>query len=381
MASPTLLRGCYDPALVKPRAPTTMNVAAMSGPERFAVALGKTPALVPLAMKEQVRAMVSPAGVAALSVALAAWAASHYFGVGFILDLMVVVGIGLTCLPLAWELMQAGFVLNRATTEGQLDEAAQHLANAIALVGVSAFTALVFAGAGKAAAGASAAVRTAANAGMTLRHYQAFKSVARTMNRIIAVRNTNPLSLNWIRRGFPAKPLGVNWHTSKSTGIVTVSTQKEAEAARQMGYYVVDADNLPKNLQGNVLKFDKSPDWPLEPGQIIDPDVAKPLVGDYDLLDVIDPKAMDELIVVWSEGGQPLLNKTSPEIEQVADAVNRLIGIRARVMHGPFAAVYDVTKAGDSLFFFPDGSVVPFTVAEIKAMYLAVGRKVVPIHR
>jgi hypothetical protein len=148
-----------------------------------------------------------------------------------------------------------------------------------------------------------------------------------------------------------------------------------------MGYYVVDSKGVPRDAAGFPLQLSAKPGWPVESGQIIDPDVLKPVVGDYDLLDVIDPSAWDELMIVWSEGGTPLLNKTNPEIEQIKDLINGAIGVRARVMHGPWAAVDDVADAGDSLFFYPDGSVVPFTAAEVKALYFAIGRKVFQVHR
>jgi hypothetical protein len=363
-----------------PRAP--INVAALSGPARFEEALRRAIWLVPAQMRAQVEAFLTPMTIVALAAALAAWVVSHYFAVGFILDLMLVLGIGMACVPLAWELMQAGWILKNATCESDLDEAAVHLANAIATVGVEGFSAVVFGAAGRAASAASAGARNmASKAGMTFSHYNAFASAATKMNRIIAVRMTNPASLPWIRQGFPAKPLGVHWHTSKATGIVTAVSPADIAAAKKMGYYVVDSKGVPRNAAGSPLQLPAKPGWPVEAGQIIDPDVLKPVVGDYDLLDVIDPSAWDELMIVWSEGGTPLLNKTNPEIEQIKDMINGAIGVRARVMHGPWAAVDDVADAGDSLFFYPDGSVVPFTAAEVKALYFAIGRKVFQVHR
>jgi hypothetical protein len=295
---------------------------------------------------------------------------------------MFVLGIGMTCLPLAWELVQAGWILKNATCESDLDEAAVHLANAIASVGVEAFGAVVFGAAGRAASAASSGARNmATKAGMTFSHYNAFASAASKMNRIIAVRMTNPACLKWIRLGFPAKPLSVKWKTSLATGIVTVLDSADIAAAKRMGYFVVDNKGVPRNSAGFPLQLPDKPGWPVEAGQIIDPDALKPVVGDYDLLDVIDPDTLDELMIVWSEGGTPLLNKTNPEIEQIAELVNGSIGDRARVMHGPWAGVADVADAGDSLLFFPDGSVIPFTAAEIKALYFGLGRKVFPVHR
>ena len=50
------------------------------------------------------------------------------------------------------------------------------------------------------------------------------------------------------------------------------------------------------------MKFDVDPEWPLEPGQVIHPSQKKPLVGDYDLLGVIDP---DAPLIPGSMGGIP----------------------------------------------------------------------------
>jgi hypothetical protein len=190
-----------------PRAP--LNVAALSGPRRFEEALWRAIPLVPAQMRAQVEAFLTPMTIVALGAALAAWVVSHYFAVGVILDLMLVLGIGMACVPLAWELMQAGWILKNATCESDLDEAAVHLANAIATVGVEGFSAVVFGAAGRAASAASAGARSlATKAGMTFTHFSAIASAATKMNRIIAVRMTNPKSLPWIRQGFPAKPLG-----------------------------------------------------------------------------------------------------------------------------------------------------------------------------
>jgi len=80
--------------------------------------------------------------------------------------------------------------------------------------------------------------------GMTQAHFSAFQQTAQEAQVIAVVRNANVVSPRLIEKGCPAKPLEIKFHTSETTGVVTAKTPAEVVTARQLGYYVVDADHI-----------------------------------------------------------------------------------------------------------------------------------------
>jgi hypothetical protein len=91
--------------------------------------------------------LLSPANLAILVGTLVVWAGSHAFGVGEAVDLVLLVGgvlfLGLAVFDVATELGNFLTVTSSARDDQDLDQAASHLARAIAIVGVAAFVALI----------------------------------------------------------------------------------------------------------------------------------------------------------------------------------------------------------------------------------------------
>ncbi len=108
---------------------------------------------VPAEMRNQFAAMISPANIAITGGVLAAWAGSHFFGVGEVADAVVgVIGAAM----LGWQAGQAAVEMGRyvviastAKTHSDLESAATHLANAVAIVGVTAIAMCIAKAAGK----------------------------------------------------------------------------------------------------------------------------------------------------------------------------------------------------------------------------------------
>ena len=75
----------------------------------------------------------------------------------------------------------------------------------------------------------------------------------------------------------------------------------------------VEGKLVARNGKGETLDLGTNPGWVMEKGQVIHPTQRKPLVGDYDLLGVIDPKAPGRNIAVAAEDGQVLKDWTNPE--------------------------------------------------------------------
>jgi hypothetical protein len=267
-----------------------------------------------------------------------------------------------------------------ATKPEDLEAAAARLANFVAVVGVAAFSAFMMKGAKMAAPTMRAAMATAAAGkfgGFTAKHYQFFQWVAKMENRIIAVRDTNPLSTQWIERGFPAKPIEIKIKTSKTTGIVTAVTKEEIAEARFRNFYVVDPDGVPRITAHRSLKLPEPLDWPLEPGQVIDPRQLKPLVGDYDLLGVIDPGSPGRNIVQATSNGKMLFDWSSPDVDRIRSILNSFMD-QPRVMHGSYDGFADVSTAGPVTVFFPDGSVTRLTSNQmVSIFYQWLGRRAV----
>ena len=221
--------------------------------------------------------------------------------------------------------------------------------------------------------------------GISSRHIHVFQRVAASnggMNRIIAVRFTNLKSTKWIDRGYPGKPMAVKIKTSDTTGIVTVhkggpkrTPLGEIEDTYKAGYYIVDADGIPRNGAGKALDLPSKTDWPLEPGQVIDAKLKKPLVGDYDLHSIIKPHNKGQNIVLHSENGVQVKDFSNTDIKKVAKALNDGMD-QPRVLHGAHDGYASLSKAGDGVVaFHPDGRIQVFNrISEMEDFFESIGR-------
>ena len=186
-------------------------------------------------MRAEFAALVTPTALGIMAGTLAVWGASQFFGIGEIIDaILVVVGaifLGKQIFDVAAELLDVINITRNATTQSDLDQAASHLAKVVAMIGVAALVALLMKGAGKGASklapriraslARAAAVAESRLGGMTRVHFSAFQEIAQKEGRILAVRNTNRACTPLIERGFPPKPIEIKIKTSKSSGIVT----------------------------------------------------------------------------------------------------------------------------------------------------------------
>ena len=203
-----------------------------------------------------------------------------------------------------------------------------------------------------------------AESGITFTHYGVFEQVARALDRVIIVRNTNTLSTPWIDLGYPPKPRSIKIKTSRRTGKVTSANPDEVKRARAakeessgLKFYVIDPDGYARNAEGAALpeRFNlASEEEQNEAGQVIHPVQKKALVGDYDLLAVLDPLAPGRNIVLAAENGEAVEDRLGPEVERVMNAVNPRLD-QPRIMHGAHDQFDDLVEGGSTVFF-PDGS-------------------------
>jgi hypothetical protein len=212
--------------------------------------------------------------------------------------------------------------------------------------------------------------------GMKESHFRIFQRVARDENLIVAVRNTNVKSVQWIEKKCPPKPKPLEpIHTDPVTGIVTAVGKEPIKLAHDAGFYVVDANGIARNAAGAELKLAPVPGWKPKPGEVIHPTQAKPIVGDYDLMGVIDPKNKGQVIagVPKEKGG----NWSNPQVDKVKARVNDLLraeGDQPRVMHGS-QDLYGKFKDGGVTVFMPDGQVLSYVTD--REFYAEIGRETI----
>lgn len=218
-------------------------------------------------------------------------------------------------------------------------------------------------------------------AGITREHHEVFIRAAQKENLTIVVRHTNPKSIPLIEKGCPGKPKNLEFiNTSPDSGIVMANSALEVAKAQKLGYYVVTGDG--KTAARFVKLGDKevpeiitlkSPFWKVEKGQVIDPKLQKPIVGDYDLMGVINPKNPGQNVHLVADNYKLLDDVTNPMVQRAAKAVNDQLQI-PRVLHGPQDAYKGFRKGATA--FEPDGTVRHFvTEAEVKAYYESLGRQ------
>jgi hypothetical protein len=128
-------------------------VVHMPAAEKIGEAIRRSLPHIPSDAQALVRSFLHPHSLAIIAGTLAVWATSHAFGVGEIVD-VILIGIGVATVGLsvfegAVELY--GFVTGAqsAQSEADLEKAGQHFARAVTLLGISTLQAILLRGQGK----------------------------------------------------------------------------------------------------------------------------------------------------------------------------------------------------------------------------------------
>jgi len=141
--------------------PVDAQIVPSSREGRVAEAMRRSLPLLPAEARAVVEGLLSPQSLAIITGTLAVWAASHFFGVGEIVDIILLVA-GVVILGKAvWDLAEALWAFAdralNAKTDEDLDEAARHFARAVIIGGVDVIAALLLR---RSARNVSARVRT-----------------------------------------------------------------------------------------------------------------------------------------------------------------------------------------------------------------------------
>jgi hypothetical protein len=203
--------------------------------------------------------------------------------------------------------------------------------------------------------------------GMPDKHFTEFKKVAEEQQVIAIVRNTNPKSLELIEIHHcppKAKNLEGIAESSPNTGIVMA---KDANAVRSKGYVVVDSKSIPRGADGKPFDVSQHKFFKLEPGQVIDPVSGKPIVGDYDLMGILDPNAPNRNLALIGSNYKEMENIASPSVNKFMNALNNRLNTK-RILHGA-QDQYGGFRGGATVFY-PDGSVTFLpSQSDVEAFY------------
>lgn len=124
-----------------------INVAAMSTTDRFAEVLTRSKKNFGPDVGAAIDSLLSPTNLAILVGTLVAWAGSHFFGVGEIVDvLLLVVGafaIGWSIGDVAKDIFTFGDLTINARSEADLEKASQAFSHAIVLAGITVIMAIL----------------------------------------------------------------------------------------------------------------------------------------------------------------------------------------------------------------------------------------------
>jgi hypothetical protein len=123
------------------------DVRVMAREEKLKQVFLRAAKLLPGEAGQALLAVVSPGALATMVGVLVVWAGAHFFGVGEIADVVLLIvgyaAIGGVAIEAAKELFEFGRLTLNAASNADLDKAAAHLAKAISLIGVQTVLALL----------------------------------------------------------------------------------------------------------------------------------------------------------------------------------------------------------------------------------------------
>jgi len=128
--------------------------SALSTREKAAEAIRLSLPLLPNEARTTVQQMLQPASLIVMSSTVAIWAGSHFFGVGEIVDLVLVtvgvVALGFSVFDGGKALYDFAVTIVRANSQQDLQKAANYFAQAVTILGISTVQAVLLRGQGRA---------------------------------------------------------------------------------------------------------------------------------------------------------------------------------------------------------------------------------------
>lgn len=127
--------------------PIGLGRLTLSTQDKIAEAIRRSLPMLPSEARHQVEAMLTPTSLAIIAGTLIVWAGSHFFGVGEIVDIILLVvgffAVGLSVISGAQELYRFATTAVNAQTESDLNQAARHFAAAVNILGIAVISAVL----------------------------------------------------------------------------------------------------------------------------------------------------------------------------------------------------------------------------------------------
>jgi hypothetical protein len=129
------------------------DVSQMSAADRIGEAFERSLPLLPASARDEIAKLIRPQTLAVVAGVLTAWVISHFFGVGEIVD-AILIGAGVLAIGLAVfdgidELYEFAKGALAAKSYEELNAAAKHFARAVAILGIQAVLAVLLKGSPK----------------------------------------------------------------------------------------------------------------------------------------------------------------------------------------------------------------------------------------
>ena len=119
----------------------TLDIGRLTAEEKLGLALRRALPMLPEELRGHVSALLNPKSLALMAGVTGVWAASHFLGIGALIDVvLVVVGVaafGQVAVDVAASLVKFARKTLRAETEDDIDEAAKHFAHAVTIGGIT----------------------------------------------------------------------------------------------------------------------------------------------------------------------------------------------------------------------------------------------------
>lgn len=123
------------------------NVLTMSKQDKIGEAMKRSLPELPAEAQEVVKSLISPLNLAIVAGTLILWAGSHFFGVGELVDVILLavgfVTIGIGVFSGAQELYAFATTAIDAKNDDDLNRAAKHFAKAVSILGITAVAAVL----------------------------------------------------------------------------------------------------------------------------------------------------------------------------------------------------------------------------------------------
>ncbi len=133
---------------------TDAEIARLSAADRIGEAMRRSLPHVPADARAVIESMLQPATLAIIAGVLVVWAGSHFFGVGEVVDVILLavgaVALGFAVFEGAGALYDFADKAINARTDADLEAAGRHFARAVVVLGISTIQAILLRGQGRA---------------------------------------------------------------------------------------------------------------------------------------------------------------------------------------------------------------------------------------